>query len=423
MITSRRKYIILVLFGLLVSTESVLAQYDRELQYYRYPDQRGLNVFEPPKKTDVVFEDFFVRIGGNYSAIFQGISQSNDYGPNPLVKLQDNLALPTANLNLDVQVGDGLRMHLRTYLSSRHHSEAWVKGGYFQIDKLNFISEGFLEDIMNVARFRFGMDEINYGDTHFFRTDNARSIYNPFVGNFIMDAFSTEPFAELSLFSRGYLGVVGISNGRLNQAPLPGDNGFAFFTKLGYDSQVTEDLRLRLTGSLYTSTDGGTVDYLYNGDRGGAKYYNVLEGQNDENPSDFLPRFNPGFPYQTAIQFNPFVKLKGLEFFGILEFVNNGNDDIGGDFTQYAAQLLYRFGAGEDLYLGARYNLVDGKAFDGAASQEITRLNFGGGWYLTRNILTKVEYVTSTYKGDGFNDTKFNGAEFDGFVIEALISF
>lgn len=39
--------------------------------------------------------------------------------------------------------------------------------------------------------------ENNYGDAHFRRSDNAQAIYNPFVGNLIMDAFTTEVGAEL----------------------------------------------------------------------------------------------------------------------------------------------------------------------------------------------------------------------------------
>ena len=57
-------------------------------------------------------------------------------------------------------------MHLRTYLSARHHNEAWVKGGYIQIDNLDFISKGLLEGLMNNVRVKVGMDEINYGDSH-----------------------------------------------------------------------------------------------------------------------------------------------------------------------------------------------------------------------------------------------------------------
>jgi hypothetical protein len=58
-----------------------------------------------------------------------------------------------------------------------------------------------------------------------------------------------------------------------------------------------------------------------------------------------------------------------------------------------------------------------------AQSIDITRTNIGGGWFLTKNILTKVEYVTSSYGGAGWNGSKFQGAEFDGIVIEAVIGF
>jgi hypothetical protein len=401
----------------LMTATSVLAQNVKDLQYYRTPGKAGLNVFEPPKVTDVDFDGLYVRVGGDFSIIFQGLSQSND--DNSLIELSNNFALPSANLNFDVQIAEGMRMHLRTYLSSRHHTEAWVKGGYFQIDNLDFLSEGFLAEVMEYARFRFGMDEINYGDTHFRRSDNARSIYNPFVSNYIMDSFATEPFAEFSVQHSGVLGVVGISNGRLNQSPTSGDDGFAVFAKVGYDSQVNEDLRFRITGSVYRSSDKSTRDYLYNGDRAGSRYYNILE--TEEGGSDFEPRFNPGFAYQTAFQVNPFVKFQGLEVFGVLEVTSNGAD-AGGSFTQLGAEALYRFGAGEQFYVGGRYNTISGERTDDAATQEISRINIGGGWFLTDTVLAKVEYVTSSYDGAGFTG-KYAGAEYDGIVLEAVINF
>lgn len=415
------KLLFISILALIMGSSYAVAQIAQDLQYFRPPDKRGLNMFEAPKTTDVEFEGLYVRTGGDFAIQFQALTQSNDFAADPLVDLANNMNLPTANLNFDVQIENGLRMHLRTYLSSRHHSEAWVKGGYFQIDRLDFIEEGFAEEFMQHARFRFGMDEINYGDTHFRRSDNARAIFNPFVGNYIMDSFATEPFAEFSYFGKDLFGVVGVSNGRLNQSPTPGDDGFAMFAKLGYDSQVNEDLRVRLTGSIYSSTDESTRDYLYNGDRAGARYYQIMNS--DGSSSDFLPRFNPGFGNQTAIQFNPFVKFQGLEFFGVLEFANNGDDDIGGGFNQYAGEVIYRFGANEDLYIGGRYNMVTGEMADGAQTMDISRLNIGGGWFLTDNVLSKIEYVTSTYDGDGWNGSKFEGAEFSGIVLEAVISF
>ncbi|MEQ8928147.1 MAG: hypothetical protein RLO81_20190 [Fulvivirga sp.] len=419
-----KNYLKLSTLALILVSMTAYAQKGRLMQYERPVGKDGINIYEAPKADTIEFEgDMKVRVGGDYSILFQGLSQENDAtAPEQLVDLSSNFALPTANLNIDVQIKDGLRMHVRTYLSSRHHPEAWVKGGYFQVDNLDFIKEGLLSGVMEKARFRFGMNDINYGDTHFRRSDNARSMYNPFVGNYIMDAFTTEPFAEISYFPGDLFAVLGISNGRLNQAPVTGDDGHAVYAKLGYDKQVNDDLRFRLTGSYYSSSERSTRDYLYNGDRAGARYYNVLEGV-DNGGSDFDPRFNPRFGYQNSIMINPSVIYGGFEFFGLFETVENGDDDIGGSLTHLGAEALYRFGGRDQLYFGARFNQVDGELADGAPSITISRTNIGGGWFLTDHVMTKIEYVTSKYEGDGFIGDKRQGAEFDGFVIEAVISF
>ena len=134
-------------------------------------------------------------------------------------------------------------------------------------------------------------------------------------------------------------------------------------------------------------------------------------------------RYNPGLRNEiTAFMINPFVKYQGLEFYGVFE--NTSGNVKGADsrtFNQYGAELLYRFGGDEDFYLGGRYNLVDGEMVTGDI--EIDRFNIGGGWFLTKNLLAKLEYVNQTYSGEGYSETKFEGAEFDGVMIEAVISF
>ena len=423
-----------LLLALFLLTGSAFAQQAPTLEYYRPAGQAGVNMFEIPKQANMQQEGFQVmpfdglkiNIGGDFAIQFQGLSQSND--STNLVDLAPNFALPTANLNLDVQIASGMRMHLRTYLSSKHHTESYVKGGYFQVDNLNFIQEDFLSGVMDVARLRFGMDQINYGDTHFRRSDNADVMFNPFVGNYIMDSFTTEPFAEATVLSNGFIGVAGLTNGRLNQSPLSGDNGVAAYGKLGYDSQVSDMLRTRLTGSVYHSTKDGTRDYIYGGDRAGSRYYNVLEVIDEARPSDFLPRFNPGFPYHTSFQVNPFVQYQaaemlGVEFFGVVERSMGGPEGAGA-FTQLGGELLFRLGQNQDFYVGGRYNTVTGSAVEDGPDQEISRFNVGGGWFLTNNVMTKLEYVKQSYSGDGFiGDAKFEGAEFSGVVIEAAISF
>ena len=146
--------------------------------------------------------------------------------------------------------------------------------------------------------------------------------------------------------------------------------------------------------------------------------------------SDFDPRINPGFRQVTAFQINPFIKFKGLEFFGIYEMVTGStpaalaDESLGeGTYTQLGAELLYRFGAEENLYIGGRYNAVMGEAFGDAPARDAERYNVGAGWFMTKNVLAKVEYVNQDYTGDGWNGTRFGGGNFNGVVMEAVIGF
>jgi hypothetical protein len=405
-----------------------------DLQFYRQNNKAGLNVFEPSKQDTTNFEGVKIRIGGDFAMQFQGLNQSNTAGN--LVNLGTDFNLPTANLNLDVQLLDGVRMHLRTYLSSRHHNNAWIKGGHLQVDKLDFIRVGFLENLMQYTTITVGMDEFNYGDTHFRRTDNARAIFNPFVGNYIMDAFSTEAFGELTFQYNGFIVVGGMTNGKLNQNVVVNqnsDNRPSFYGKLGYDNQVNDDLRIRLTGSGYINNGTTSGTWLYGGDRAGSRYYSVFhtvpDSSGNREGGNFDGRYNPNFTKLTAIQFNPFVKFKGLEFFGVYERANGSNEfvqpqiDKEGAFTQLGAELLYRFGKDENFYVGARYNQVHGKLRESASEDlEITRINASAGWFISKNILVKVEYVKQEYNGNAWAG-RFAGAEFNGVVMEAVVSF
>ncbi len=417
---------------------------NRSLDNYRQPDQRGVDVFEAPKDTISTFDGVQVRIGGASTLQFQDLDHSNFgeidradvLGQNnkylSLVDLGSNFNLATANLDLDVVLYDGVRMHLRTYLSSRHHPEPYVKGGYFQIDKLDFISEGFLSDFMKHTTIKIGHMENNYGDAHFRRSDNAQAIYNPFVGNLIMDAFTTEVGAEVYYrFDSGLFGMVGFSNGKLNQSTVKNNsNGASFLAKVGYDKQINDDLRLRITGSLY-NTGSVASSYLYSADRAGGRYYhvmdynyNVYDAANDKNSikstDDFRSgRFNPNFGNKvTAIMFNPFIKYKGLEFFGTIEMADgrrhSETDRKSAD--QFAGELIYRFGQNENFYIGGRYNTVSSEDVD------IKRTQLGAGWFMTKNILMKAEYVNQTYDGYAVGNVLEDG-KFNGLMVEAVISF
>lgn len=355
---------------------------------------------------------------------FQSIDHQNN-GAVPLIALGDNFNLATANLDLDVALYDGVRMHLRTYLSSRHHPEPYVKGGYLLVDKLEFIKEGFMEDWMKYLTFKFGHMEINYGDAHFRRSDNSMSMYNPFIGNYLMDAFTTEVGFEAYYRNNGWIAMLGITNGKLNQSVEETNTKASIVAKLGYDKQLTKDFRFRLTGSVY-STGESSKTWLYDGDRAGSRYYLVMEDVDASSSSNFRSgRINPGLGTKlTAIMVNPFVRYKGFEFFGLFENASGegfGPNPASRTYNHYAADLLYRFGQNEDFYVGGRYSMVDGEEASGL-DISVNRLQLGAGWFMTKNILAKIEYVQQTYSDFDASSILADG-QFDGLMLEAVISF
>ncbi|HKL34805.1 MAG TPA: hypothetical protein VJ899_00800 [Salegentibacter sp.] len=394
--------------------------WDRELPNFRAPDQRGIGEFEPTKDTDYDFDGVQVRVGGASTIQLQGLRQDNASGAPELYDLGTNFNLATANLALDVLLAKGIRMHLTTYLSSLHHTEAYVKGGYIQIDGLDWISEDFA-GAMDNWRVKIGHMENNYGDAHFRRSDNAQAIYNPFVGNYLMDAFTTEVGAEVYYFNGPWLAMAGFTNSTINQSSLESDRDPSYLAKIGYDKQFSEDFRFRLTGSVFHSnfrpnSSRGSTQYLYSGDRAGTRYYNVMQGPVDgvRYDTDFRAgRLNPNFGEElTAFMINPFVKVGGLEFFGLYENAS-GEDET---WNHYSGELIYRFGQTEDFYVGTRYNTASND------DVSVNRFNVGGGWFMTKNILAKIEYMNQQYNDYPAGNYR-DDANFNGFNIEAVISF
>lgn len=432
---------------------------ETKMRDYLAPEKSTRNVFEDPKAEAPEYDGVKVVIGGDFALQFQSLKHSTPTNlgnytvittstgagpvtntavtkPNALVTMGSDFNLPTANLDINAYLAKGVKMHLRTYLSARHHNEAWVKGGYIQIDNLDFISQGFLSGLMKNARVKVGMDEINYGDSHFRRTDNAEAINNPFVENNIMDSFTTQAFGEAYYYTNGFMGMLGVSNGKLNQSAVKGtsDNSPSVYAKLAFDKQVNPDLRVRLSGSVLRTNGLNTNGKLYGDDRGGSRYYYVLLTLADAmgTSNQATGRFNPGFQKMTAIQINPFVKYKGLEFFGTIENASGNklvsgkeNPDGNGNYTQVAGELLYRFGGKEQFYLGTKYNSVSGKDSKNAVTRKIDRFNLAGGWFMTKNILAKVEYVNQKYNNSNVwgATSALNGGKFNGLVFEATIGF
>lgn len=447
-----------LLLGSMQAATAQQEEKDANREYYLRPsywnpyDQRGIHKFETGKVPDSIpFEGLRIRFGAGFTQQYQNLKHENTAlnntgtGANRLYPLTPGFMTAMANLFTDVQLADGIRLNLTTYLSTRHHNEAWVKGGYIQFDKLPF-NTPFFNKLMEVATIKVGHMEINYGDQHFRRSDAGQAIQNPFMEGYIADAFATEIGGEVYLQKGGLFGMLGVSNGMIKghvdsvyetkatDGTVIDDQTTrrpSIYLKGGVDKSLGEKLRVRVSGSLYhNSGQYGSGLTLYSGDRGGSNYQNVMEAKPIGTAYTAMytsGRFNPGFTNKiTAIMLNGFLKAGGLELFGTYERANGRakTETEERKMSQLAGDVVYRFGKAENLYIGGRLNTVNSELLLAGAITDvkINRTALAAGWFVSRNVLMKAEYVIQKYKD--FPNTDFrNGGKFNGYVIEAVVGF
>lgn len=414
--------------------------------YWRPYDFRGIHVFETSKAADTIpFEGTRVRFGAGFTQQFQNLkaknTATNNTTTNKLYPLTPGFMTSQANLFLDVQLADGIRLNVTTYLSARHHNEAWVKGGYIQFDKLPFKGQ-FWDNLMKIATVKIGHMEINYGDAHFRRPDGGQTLYSPFMEGNIMDAFATEIGGEVYLQKNGLFGMVGLTNGMIKGnvdtvlkstvADGSGKRAPSIYLKGGVDKTLGDNIRVRVSGSFYHNGNSNASGLtLYGGDRTGSNYQNVVEKWKDATGAvqastaiAFSGRFNPGFTKKiSAAMLNGFLKVGGVELFGTYESAKGYSKSETKDrkATQLAGEVVYRF-AKDRLFVGGRYNTVDARLAGYTSDVTVNRVAGAAGWFLTRNVLLKGELVKEQYKNFLATDYR-NGAKFNGYVIEAVVGF
>jgi hypothetical protein len=404
-----------------------------DISHLRPADKRGLNVFDPPKDDSLPFNGFALSLGGAFTQEFQGLSHqnaatavmNNGVNQNQLIAIGHGFNNAVANLNINAQIAPGIRVAMTSYLSARHHQEAWVKDGYLQVDD-SPINSPLLKTIFKYTTLKVGHFELDYGDAHARRSDNGNSMYNPFVGNYILDAFTTEIGAEAFVRAHGLIAMLGATGGEVHgQVTAPQARSGSVLGKLGFDEQIAPGIRVRLTGSFYANNKSAS-NTLFTGDRGGSPYYDVLENTaSTETANAWSGQVRPGFSNKiNAEVLNPFVKVGGAEFFGDFETATGGSfaEPKLRTIHQNVFEALYRFSA-DQFYVGGRYNTVDGELIPKLYSdQKVERYQLGGGWFVTPNVLAKLEWVNQKYLDFPTTDVR-SGGQFKGFMISGSVGF
>ncbi|VBB47491.1 conserved exported hypothetical protein [uncultured Paludibacter sp.] len=422
----------------------------------RPTDKCGINMFETPK-TDSLFTGLKVKIGGAMSLTYSMLDHSNstttadgytyNYATptaNSLVPLASNFGLPQANLYVKSNLADGVYLNFELYLASRHHNETWVKGGYLQFDKMPFLPWDFVNEIMKYTTIKVGQFDVNYGDAHFRRSDGGLTFYNPFMENYIMDEFATEIGAEADVHLGDFTVVGAVTNGELSPDLVEIDtvsnrysNGAhnpALIGKLAFDKKLMDDmLRVRISGSGYY-TAGSYKNTLFGGDRTGSNYYGVMYNAGPGTGTAFNGRYNPGFSDKLGtVMGNLFLKFKPVNMLAVETFTTvekaSGRSTKEADSrnaNQFAQDVILRLGANENFFVGVRYNTLSADVAKtgtvDAYTAKINRTAISAGWYMTKNIMAKIEYVNQKY--DGFpSGNIYDKGKFNGLSAQAAIAF
>ena len=323
------------------------------------------------------------------------------------------------------------------YLSSRNHpSQTYGNEGYIILRGVpeNLQSLKFLEPVLKRVDLKAGHMLVDFGDAAGHRTNNAIAQKNPLVGNFVIDPNIVSIGMQASSKPGTRFGwLVGASNGTTTEDWNVG-RGFALNGKLIF--YPVESLR---TSVSYIATDqsdnptkagGGSQMQMFTGNRSGERYAGVMGG--GQAPGNVFPQAGEKFSAaQFDVTFNNGSPLELYGHYGITQ-----DKDINGSaagepeekWNYFAGDVVYRITPA--LYAAARYSNASTSMLGGVESDgKVDRIQVGGGLWLSKNLLVKLEYVNQKYDGFAAGQIVNNGIQawrnpsFSGVISEVSFSF
>lgn len=371
----------------------------------------------------------------------QALDHENAYDTkgNPLAKVAPGFQNAFGDLGFVGKFGrnEEITLVFDMYLSSRNHpSQTYGNEGYIIMRGVpeNLQSLKFLEPVLKKVDLKAGHMLVDFGDAAEHRTNNAIAQKNPLVGNFVIDPNIVSIGMQASSKPGSRFGwLVGVSNGTTTEDWNVG-RGFAYNGKLIFNP--TSSLR---TSVSYIATDqsdnpnksgGGSQMQMFTGNRSGERYAGVLGG--GQAPGNVFPQAGEKF---SAAQFDvTFKNGSPLELYG--HYGMTQDLDINGSaagtpkekWSYYAGDVVYRITPA--IYAAARYSNASTSQLAGVDSNgTVDRIQVGGGLWLTKNLLVKMEYVNQKYSGFAEGQVVNNGIQawrnpsFNGVISEVSFSF
>ncbi|HEX8255507.1 MAG TPA: hypothetical protein VF846_20370 [Thermoanaerobaculia bacterium] len=370
----------------------------------------------------------------------QALNHENAYDPKgvELAKVSPGFQNAFGNLGFIGRFGkkEEITVVMDLYLSSRNHpSQTYGNEGYILMRGVpeNLTSLRFLTPILEKVDIKAGHMLVDFGDAAEHRSNNAIVQKNPLIGNFVVDPNIVSIGMQVSSKPGRFGWLVGGSNGTTTEDWNVG-RGFAYNAKV-YAYPIT-GLRTSLS---YIGTDqsdnpnksgGGSQMQMFTGNRSGERYAGVLGG--GQAPGNVFPQAGEKF---SAAQFDvTFDNGSPIQLYG--HYGRTQDLDINGTaagtpeekWNYYAADARYNFTPtlyGAVRYSGAQVSKLAGADSDG----NVRRIQVGGGFWLSKNLLLKVEYVDQQYSGFSVgqivnnNIAAWRDPSFSGLISEVSFSF
>ena len=297
----------------------------------------------------------------------------------------------------------------------------------------------WVKSVFEKINVKAGQFETDFGDAHYRRSTNALVHHNPLIGNYLVDPRATEVGMEVYT-DEGVFPVnamVGFGSGT-DTGDFRKGHQLSVRGKLwGYPF----DPRLRTSASVYAVDHSGNTTTqsrtnLFRANRSGGSYGGVFD--DGTSPGDITL----GAGKQIfATQFDVTWEGKPMEWYGHMGWFQDTdmNGSVSGTPTEswfyYTAEGLYRFT--DRLYAALRYSGAAARHQVSSANSQIDidsdglahRFQIGGGYWLTKNILVKAEYVYQIFRSFGSDGSQVAGVdawadpEFKGVITEVSFSF
>ncbi len=356
---------------------------------------------------------------------FQALQEFSTGTP---VGLNPNFQTPYADLSLYAKIPHEFDMFADFYIATPGHpSNTYGNEGWLVFKQIPGVSHNSLVNkIMDYVNVKVGAFTIDFGDNNYHRSNNAWVQNNPLIGNPLVDPSTEEIGGEVYSVKGPVYWLVGLSNGgttgHYDYGAGPGIHGKIW----GYPVK-----HVRLSASVYYADMGDSKDtsYLYAATRSGEPYNNLF-GPTDDDGQIAPQAGRHVFAAQGDITYENWP----FESYSYVGWTRDGQANLTGVGTPTeswlygSSNLVYHINPA--LYLAAQYSYAFAGSVSGVDSNGwVGRLQVGAGYWLTKSMLAKLEYVqeqfysfrTNTNTVDGANASQ--GPGFNGVVMEVSFGF